>query len=69
LGLAFRDQWRRLGEAAVKWRIEGCFEPLHIDQSRLALGTRRAEPGDGRDLRLGSAPDCRRQSRQRARRE
>ena len=38
--LAFRDQWRRLGETAVRWTFEGCFEPLHIDQSRLAVGTR-----------------------------
>jgi hypothetical protein len=40
LGLAFGDQWWRLGEAVVKWTIEGCLEPLHIDQSRLAVGTR-----------------------------
>jgi hypothetical protein len=39
-GLAFRDQWRRLGEAAVRWTIEGCCGPLPIDQSNLAVGTR-----------------------------
>ena len=40
LGLAFRDQWRRFGEAAVGWTIEGCFGPLPIDRSNLAVGTR-----------------------------